>query len=226
MKKFKLLLIASAILSLSTANAIADDKTQNKTTIGQRIDDAKIVTVVNADFVKDRELSAMRINVDSKQGNVVLKGIAPNAAAKERAETIAKGVNGVVSVDNKLTVGENITATLKDNNDDNTKNTTSTTYNNTKNSVANSAHEVNHDVKNAANKAGKKLDDAAINAAINTQLAGDTNLSAIKINVDVKNGKVVLKGDAPSMSAKNRATEIAKSVDGVTSVSNQLTVSK
>lgn len=225
MKKFKLLLITSAILSLSNIS-MAAEQTQAKTTVGQRIDDAKIVTVVNADLVKDKELSAMRINVDSTQGNVVLKGTAPNASAKERAETIAKGVNGVVSVDNRLTVGDTMNTTTTDRDYNDTKNSTSTAYNNTKNSVANTAHEVNHDAKNAAHKAGQKLDDAAINAAINTQLAGDNDLSAIKINVDVKNGQVWLKGTAPSSTAKNRATDIAKSVDGVTKVHNQLTVSK
>lgn len=236
-------MIASAILSLSNMS-MAAEQNQAKTTIGQRIDDAKIVTVVNADFVKDKELSSMRINVDSTQGNVVLKGTAPNASAKERAETIAKGVNGVVSVDNRLTVGDTMnntnnsntstastastasTTTSNRDNHDNTTNSTSTAYNNTKNSVANTAHEVKHDAKNAANKAGQKLDDAAINAAINTQLAGDNDLSAVKINVDVKNGHVWLKGTAPSSTAKNRATDIAKSVDGVTKVHNQLTVSK
>lgn len=237
MKKFKLLMITSAILSLSNIS-MAAETTQAKTTVGQRIDDAKIVTVVNADLVKDKELSAMRINVDSTQGNVVLKGTAPNASAKARAESIAKGVNGVVSVENRLTVGDNMnntsdtttssttTTTSDRDNHDNTTNSTSAAYNNTKNSVANTAHEVNHDVKNAAHKAGNKLDDAAINAAINTQLAADSDLSAIKINVDVKNGHVWLKGTAPSSTAKTRATTIAKSVDGVTQVHNQLVVGK
>lgn len=226
MKNFKLLLITSAILSLSNMS-IAAEQNQTKTTIGQKIDDAKIVTVVNADFVKDKELSSMRINVDSTQGHVVLNGTAPNANAKERAETIAKGVNGVVKVDNRLTVGDNMNNNNSDRDyNDNTKNSTSAAYNNTKNSVANAAHEANHGAKNAANKAGQKLDDAAINAAINTQFAGDNDLSAIKINVDVKNGYVWLKGTAPSSTAKNRATDIAKSVDGVMKVNNQLTVSK
>lgn len=231
MKKFKLLLITSAILSLSNMSMAAETN-QAKTTVGQKIDDAKIVTVVNADLVKDKELSALRINVDSTQGNVVLKGTAPNASAKARAENIAKGVNGVVSVENRLTVGDTVSATPDTtttsdrDNHDNTTHSTSAAYNNTKNSVANTAHEVNHDVKNAAHKVGNKIDDAAINAAINTQLAADTDLSAIKINVDVKNGQVWLRGTAPSSTAKSHATDLAKSVDGVTKVHNQLTVSK
>ena len=95
----KLLVITSAILALSSVNVMAADTTANHPTVGQRIDDAKIVTVVNADLVKDKELSALKINVDSTQGKVLLQGTAPNMMAKERAEKIAKSVEGVTSVD-------------------------------------------------------------------------------------------------------------------------------
>jgi osmotically-inducible protein OsmY len=55
-------------------------------------------------------------------------------------------------------------------------------------------------------------------------LATDKDLSAIKIDVDTKDGVVTLTGPAPSESARDRATEIAKNVKGVSSVNNQLTV--
>jgi hyperosmotically inducible protein len=95
--------------------------------------------------------------------------------------------------------------------------------------------EVTADVKDATASAkasgektaatlGDKLDDAAITASVKTGLAKDTDLSAIKIEVDTKNGVVSLMGPAPSSAAKDRATEIAKSVKGVTSVSNKLAV--
>ena len=207
----KLLVITSAILALSSVNVMAADTTANHATVGQRIDDAKIVTVVNADLVKDKELSAIKINVDSTQGNVVLKGTAPNPAAKERAETIAKSVKGVVSVDNRLTLADT---------------TAPTAYDNAKANTKEAAHDANNSMKNAANKAGNKLDDAGINVGVNSVLAGDSELSALKINVDVKNGKVWLKGTAPNAAAKARATDLAKGVEGVTSVNNQLTISK
>lgn len=205
----KLLLITSAILALSSSNVMAADTTNNKETIGQRIDDAKIVTVVNADLVKDQELSAIKINVDSTQGNVVLRGTAPNPAARDRASSIAKSVKGVVSVDNQLTLAE----------------AKPSTYDTAKNSVSQTAHEVDTSAKNTAHKVGSKIDDAAINMAVNSGLAGDSELSALKINVDVKNGHVWLKGTAPNSTAKSRATDIAKKVDGVTTVTNQLVVS-
>lgn len=71
---------------------------------GDMLDDAGITASVKTDLAKDSELSALAINVDTKNGVVTLNGPAPNEAAKARAETIAKAAKGVKSVDNKLVV--------------------------------------------------------------------------------------------------------------------------
>ena len=87
----------------------------------------------------------------------------------------------------------------------------------------------------AADKAGEetkamgagaidKVDDAAITSKVNAGLAADKDLSATKIDVDTKNGVVTLTGPAPSAGARERATEIARNVKGVSSVNNKLTV--
>jgi hyperosmotically inducible protein len=70
----------------------------------------------------------------------------------------------------------------------------------------------------------EKFDDAGITAKVKTGLAADKDLSAIKINVDTKNGVVTLNGPAPTAAAKDRATDIAKNIKGVSSVNNQLAV--
>lgn len=80
------------------------------------------------------------------------------------------------------------------------------------------------DVKAAGAALGEKLDDAGITAKVSSGLATDKDLSAIKINVDTKDGVVTLNGPAPSADAKARATEIARNVKGVTSVDNKLVV--
>lgn len=72
---------------------------------GDAIGDVAITASVNAGLAKDEELSALSINVDTKDGHVTLNGTAPNAAAKERATSIAREVEGVKSVDNQLTEG-------------------------------------------------------------------------------------------------------------------------
>ncbi len=77
---------------------------------------------------------------------------------------------------------------------------------------------------NAVGKASEKLDDAAITMAVASGFAKDPDLSVLKINVDTKNGVVVLNGSAPSDSARERAATIAKAVKGVSSVDNKLVV--
>lgn len=76
----------------------------------------------------------------------------------------------------------------------------------------------------ASTTLGEKIDDLTITATVSTGLAKDPDLSAIKINVDTKDGVVTLNGPAPSAAAKDKATDIAKQVKGVTSVNNQLVV--
>ena len=69
-----------------------------------------------------------------------------------------------------------------------------------------------------------RLDDALIAAKVTTGLAADKHLSALKIKVASRNGVVTLSGPAPSEAARARAEEIARNVQGVTSVTNQLNV--
>lgn len=72
--------------------------------ISATVDDVSITAAVSAGLAKDPDLSAIKIDVDTKAGAVSLKGPAPSAAAKARAEEIAKGVKGVSSVNNQLEV--------------------------------------------------------------------------------------------------------------------------
>ncbi len=69
-----------------------------------------------------------------------------------------------------------------------------------------------------------KVDDGAITSKVNAALAADKDLSATKIDVDTRNGVVTLTGPAPSAAARDRATDIARNVKGVSSVDNKLTV--
>lgn len=74
-------------------------------TIKAETQDATITTKVTAELARDPELSALKIDVDTNAGAVVLKGTAPTEAAKDRAVTLARAVSGVVSVDSQLRVG-------------------------------------------------------------------------------------------------------------------------
>lgn len=79
-------------------------------------------------------------------------------------------------------------------------------------------------ISNAAERAGDAVNDVTTTAAVNAKLVADSELSAIRIDVDTKDGVVTLTGPAPNAAAKERATTIAKAVDGVKTVHNNLTV--
>jgi osmotically-inducible protein OsmY len=72
--------------------------------VGEKIDDAAITASVSGGLAKDPDLSAIKINVDTKAGVVTLNGPAPTAAAKDKATEIAKKVKGVIAVNNQLII--------------------------------------------------------------------------------------------------------------------------
>ena len=87
------------------ANAQATAR-QAADTAMEAMDDAAITARVNAGLAKDSDLSALKINVDTVNGQVTLTGPAPSAAARDRAEAIAKAVKGVTAVKNQLVVSQ------------------------------------------------------------------------------------------------------------------------
>ena len=103
---------------------------------------------------------------------------------------------------------------------------TETAADNAKDEAGRAANDIRTDTRNVANEASDKVADAAITASVNADLAKDSDLSALKIDVDTSNGHVTLHGTAPSEDAKERASRLASNVKGVTSVDNQLSVQK
>jgi len=67
-------------------------------------------------------------------------------------------------------------------------------------------------------------EDPAITASVKSKMALDTTVPAMKINVDTKDGAVTLTGEVESDAAKQKAETIAKGVEGVKSVKNNITV--
>ena len=71
---------------------------------GDRIGDARIVTVVKAKFVLDRDLSALDINIDCKDAEVVLNGVVATPDLIGRATALALDTDGVRLVTSRLKV--------------------------------------------------------------------------------------------------------------------------
>jgi len=71
---------------------------------------------------------------------------------------------------------------------------------------------------------GQFVDDATITSKVKTAFATDKTVSAMDVKVDTNNGNVRLSGFVDSEAEKRKAEEIARSVSGVRSVTNALTV--
>lgn len=66
--------------------------------------DAAITASIKTDFLKDPDLSVLKIDVDTRDGVVTLNGLAGNEPARKRAEQLAGAIKGVREVRNYLTV--------------------------------------------------------------------------------------------------------------------------
>jgi osmotically-inducible protein OsmY len=75
-----------------------------------------------------------------------------------------------------------------------------------------------------ARTAGQSVDDTAITAKVKTAFAKDPTVKAIDVKVDTFKGTVQLNGWVNSEADKARAEEVAKTVPGVVTVDNKLSI--
>lgn len=184
------LLMSGAVFAqssvLDNAQAIADttsqkiDQSVNK--VGNFMDDSTITARVKAALLDDSTLKSRDIAVKTERKAVTLSGFVSSQAQAEKAVAIAKGVEGVSNVHDKLHVSEG-TSSL-------------TGY------------------------AG----DAATTSEIKAKLLADSTISSLNIKVETSDGVVQLSGQVDSQQQAQRAENIVKTVNGVKSVKNDISV--
>ena len=96
-------LAASVLLALGGIAGCASSPNDRAT--GQMVDDSALTARVKTALGREASLgTAMNVNVTTYRGVVQLAGFVDSQDIAERAETIAKGVEGVHSVKNDLHV--------------------------------------------------------------------------------------------------------------------------
>ena len=105
--KHEIKLSTLLLASLLPLAAIADQPVQPtnppaKETAGEYLDDATITAKVKAAFLRDKEVNAVEIKVQTYKGEVQLSGFASTTAAIERAVQLANAVSGVKVVRNDI----------------------------------------------------------------------------------------------------------------------------
>jgi hyperosmotically inducible protein len=164
--------------------------------------DAGVTTAVKSKLAADDTVKAYRIDVDTKDRVVTLKGEVDTAAAKARAVELARTTDGVRDVIDGMVVATGATPTTGI--DD----------------------EAQRRAREAGRGAGNLVGDAGITAAIKTKMLADTTVSGLKIDVDTTDGAVVLSGNVNSAAERKRAVELARDTEGVKSVKDQLKIVK
>lgn len=70
----------------------------------RNVDDSVITTKAKSALLADTTVKGSEIHVETNQGVVTLSGTADNERQRDRAASIVRGLDGVKSVDNKVSL--------------------------------------------------------------------------------------------------------------------------
>jgi osmotically-inducible protein OsmY len=101
-KSFKSISATMAAIALITLAGCAATPTHEAT--GQYVDDSVITTKTKAAIFNDATLKSAEINVETFKGKVQLSGFVRSQADVNRAVEIARGIDGVKSVKNDMSL--------------------------------------------------------------------------------------------------------------------------
>jgi hyperosmotically inducible periplasmic protein len=86
---------------------VAESTEKSTETVSTMVDDASITAQVNMALLFHRSTSALRTDINSKEGVVTVRGKAKNMAEKELVTEIVSDIKGVKNVVNKMTIVTN-----------------------------------------------------------------------------------------------------------------------
>ncbi len=92
------------VATTTTANANGTFAGDSNYTTGNKIDDSAITTKVKLQLAKHKSTSAMKTEVHTQNGVVMISGTAANPAEKDLVTQLAQGVPGVSSVTNNMDI--------------------------------------------------------------------------------------------------------------------------
>jgi osmotically-inducible protein OsmY len=144
------------------------------------------------------------VEADAAASRVTLSGTVLNTSQRERAVEIAKSEQKDVVVADKMQV-EMREVPLREYTEDMAKNARS-------------------EASELGDRIGNSLEDAWIHSKITAKMIAGPKTPKRKINVDVVDGVVTLRGKVPTVEAKAEAEHIAKNTESVKGVKNLLMV--
>jgi osmotically-inducible protein OsmY len=205
MKKFALslgLILSSAILIAACESATVTD------TAGGKLTNSELETKIKNRLNTDEQVKAadLSVSADASENTGTLSGSVASEAIRMRAVSLAKGANTGIVITDKISV-KPVELTRAEYTED-------------------MAKEARVKAKSSGDTLGDSLDDAWIHTKIVAKLIGNTTTPERKINVDVVNNVVTLRGVVNTAEQKAEAERVAKDTEGVTKVNNKLTVNR
>lgn len=173
----------SALAANTTTESAGQKVNSSMSKVGNFMDDSTITAKVKAALVDHESIKSTDISVKTEEKVVTLSGFVESQAQAEEAVNVAKAVEGVTSVSDKLHVRDG----------------------------------KEHSVKGYAG-------DAVTTSEIKAKLLADDIVPSRNVKVETTDGLVQLSGTVKNQAQSDRAESIAKAIDGVKSVKNDLKV--
>ena len=199
-------LMSSAVVGiLALSGAFSGCSTNSPKTSAAGFSDSDLERMVKAKLSADPDVSkAVNVDANADKSEVKLTGTVSSEALRTRAVDLAKSAKDGLIITDKIDVKP-----LEVSRSEYTE------------EMARKAREK---ATSAGDTLGKTIDDAWIHTKITTKLIGNSETPARKVNVDVVDGVVTLRGVVETATAKEEAERVAKTTDGVKRVRNLLKV--
>jgi osmotically-inducible protein OsmY len=165
---------------------------------GGAVKDAWIGGKLEAVYALNRHLSAFAITTEVENGIVHLTGDVESDIDRDLAAELAKGIEGVVEVDNDLEIAADARDAAE--------------------------RSSGSDSSGSDRSFGVWIDDATTTATVKSRLLGNPNTDGLQIDVDTRGDVVTLTGEVGSAEEKALAEELARNTGDVKDVRNQLVV--
>lgn len=205
---FLALTVLSISLSLNGCATAGNSVATTTPTPTPQMTNSDLEAKIKAQFKTDAQLNAANLSVDANvdRNEITLSGTVGSESLRTKAVELAKTAHAGLIVTTKIDVkpGE----------------ISRTAY------TIERAREERSIAMERGETIGDSLDDGWIHTTLVAQLIGNSTTPERKINVDVKNNVVTLRGTVETAEQKTEAEHLAKNTEGVRSVTNQLKVGR
>jgi osmotically-inducible protein OsmY len=175
-------------------------------TSSPRLTDSDLERAITNRFANDPQLADVKVSANADKNEATLSGTVVSENHRTRAVDLAKAAAPNLVVTDKIDVKPREVSRSEYTED--------------------MARQARGQAEAAGDKIGKSIDDAWLHTKITSKLLTGAGTTGFKINVDVQDKVVTLRGKVDSLEAKQRAEQLARDTEGVARVINRLTVSQ